>query len=136
MRFRFIFVLTGDEKFLVLLFLPAPKYSILGSAMTKRKVEKFSVTKAVKSNARDQVGQPKPSRVLPEEKPKSEGRESKHKTKLEEYDRVRRILRRIWRVSDGQGGRSGRCLLEGEGPEGVAALVPRTSGHSVELSTE
>jgi hypothetical protein len=70
-------------KFLILLFLPDPKYSILGSAMTKRKVEKFSVTKAVKSNARDQVGQPKPSRVL-EDKPKPEGRESKHKTSLEE----------------------------------------------------
>jgi hypothetical protein len=51
--------------------------------MTKRKVEKFSVTKAVKSNARDQVGQPKPSRVL-EDRPKNEGRESKHKTSLED----------------------------------------------------
>jgi hypothetical protein len=70
-------------KFLILLFLPDPKYSILGSAMTKRKVEKFSVTKAVKSNARDKVGQPKPSRVV-EDKPKPEGRESKHKTSLEE----------------------------------------------------
>jgi hypothetical protein len=51
--------------------------------MTKRKVEKFSVTKAVKSNARDQVGQPKPGRVL-DDKPKPEGRESKHKTSLED----------------------------------------------------
>lgn len=51
--------------------------------MTKRKVEKFSVTKAVKSNARDQVGQPKPSRVV-EDRPKGEGRESKHKTSLED----------------------------------------------------
>ena len=51
--------------------------------MTKRKVEKFSVTKAVKANAREQVGQPKPSRVLPD-KPKAEGRESKHKSKLED----------------------------------------------------
>ena len=51
--------------------------------MSKRKVEKFSVTTAVKSNARDQVGQPKPIRVL-EDKPKPEGRESKHKPKLEE----------------------------------------------------
>ncbi len=51
--------------------------------MTKRKVEKFSVTKAVKSNARDQVGQPKASRVI-EERPKEEGRESKHKPSLEE----------------------------------------------------
>ena len=51
--------------------------------MTKRKVEKFSVTKAVKSNARDQVGQPKPSRVL-EDRPKPDGREAKHKPKMEE----------------------------------------------------
>lgn len=49
--------------------------------MTKRKVEKFSVTKAVKSNARDQVGQPKASRVI-EERPKTDSRETKHKTKL------------------------------------------------------
>ena len=49
--------------------------------MTKRKVEKFSVTKAVKSNARDQVGQPKASRVL-EDKPKPGSRDSKHKEKL------------------------------------------------------
>jgi hypothetical protein len=64
-------------------YLPVPKYSILGSAMTKRKIEKFSVTKAVKSNARDQVGQPKPSRVI-EERPKTEGRETKHKPSLED----------------------------------------------------
>ena len=51
--------------------------------MTKRKVEKFSVTKAVKSNARDQVGQPKPSRIV-QDRPKVEGRESKHKTSLED----------------------------------------------------
>ena len=62
---------------------PAEKYSILGSVMTKRKVERFSVTKAVKANAREQVGQPKPSRVLPE-KPKADSRESKHKSKLED----------------------------------------------------
>jgi hypothetical protein len=51
--------------------------------MTKRKKEKFSVTTAVKSNARDVVGQPKPGRVI-EEKPKPETRESKHKPSLEE----------------------------------------------------
>ena len=51
--------------------------------MTKRKIAKFSVTKAVKSNARDQVGQPKASRVL-DDRPKPEGRESKHKPSLEE----------------------------------------------------
>ena len=50
--------------------------------MTKRRVEKFSVTKAVKSNARDQVGQPKPGRVV-DDRPKPEGRTSKHKAKLE-----------------------------------------------------
>jgi hypothetical protein len=49
--------------------------------MTKRKIERFSVTKAVKANARDQVGQPKPSRIV-EDRPKGEGRESKHKTNL------------------------------------------------------
>jgi hypothetical protein len=64
-------------------FRSAQKYSILSSAMTKRKIEKFSVTKAVKSNARDQVGQPKPGRVL-DDKPKSDGRESKHKPSLEQ----------------------------------------------------
>jgi hypothetical protein len=51
--------------------------------MTKRKAAKFSVTKAVKSNARDQVGHPKPSRVL-DDRPRPEGRESKHKPSLEE----------------------------------------------------
>ena len=59
------------------------KYSILSIAMTKRKKETFSVTKAVKANARDVVGQPKPSRVV-EDKPKPEGRESKHKASLEQ----------------------------------------------------
>ncbi len=51
--------------------------------MTKRKQEKFSVTKAVKSNARDQVGQPKPSRVI-EEKPKPDSRDGKHRPSLED----------------------------------------------------
>lgn len=51
--------------------------------MTKRKADKFSVTKAVKSNARDRVGQPKPSRVL-EEKPRDQVRDQKHKQTLED----------------------------------------------------
>jgi hypothetical protein len=51
--------------------------------MTKRKQEKFSVTKAVKSNARDQVGQPKPARIV-DDRPKPEGRLSKHKPSLED----------------------------------------------------
>ena len=50
--------------------------------MTKRKKEKFSVTKAVKSNARDVVGQPKASRIV-DDRPKPEGRESKYKPSLD-----------------------------------------------------
>jgi hypothetical protein len=53
--------------------------------MTKRKPGKFSVTKAVKANARERVGQPKPARVLDTE-PKT-GREAKHKPRLEEMIR-------------------------------------------------
>jgi hypothetical protein len=53
--------------------------------MTKRKPSQFSVTKAVKSNARDRVGQPKPARVI-ETDPRT-GREVKHKPKLEEIIR-------------------------------------------------
>jgi hypothetical protein len=54
-------------------------------AMTKRKPGKFSVTKAVKANARERVGQPKPARVV-ETEPRT-GRETKHKPKLEEIIR-------------------------------------------------
>jgi len=50
--------------------------------MTKRKPGKFSATKAVKANARERVGQPKPARVVDTE-PRT-GREVKHKPKLEE----------------------------------------------------
>ena len=32
--------------------------------MAKKKQEKFSVTKAVKRNARERVGQPKPEKVI------------------------------------------------------------------------
>jgi hypothetical protein len=53
--------------------------------MTKRKPEKFSVTKAVKANARERVGQPRPARVI-ETEPRT-GREIKHKPKLEEIIR-------------------------------------------------
>ncbi len=51
--------------------------------MTKRKVEKFSEYKAVKSNARNQVGQPRASRVI-EDKPSREARKPKHKTNLKD----------------------------------------------------
>ena len=60
-------------------------YSILVLAMTKRKPGKFSVTKAVKANARERVGQPKPVRVVQDE-PRT-GRQAKHKPKLEELIR-------------------------------------------------
>jgi hypothetical protein len=49
--------------------------------MMKRKPGRFSATKAVKANARERVGQPKPSRVL--DKP-STARQTKHKKKLEQ----------------------------------------------------
>jgi hypothetical protein len=60
-------------------------YSILVFAMTKRKPESFSATKAVKANARERVGQPKPARALDTE-PRT-GRQAKHKRKLEELVR-------------------------------------------------
>jgi len=53
--------------------------------MAKRKLSRFSATKAVKANARERVGQPKPARVI-ETEPRT-GREVKHKTKLEEIIR-------------------------------------------------
>lgn len=53
--------------------------------MTKRKPAKFSVSKAVKANARERVGQPKPSRIV-EDQPRT-GREIKHKSKLEDLIR-------------------------------------------------
>jgi hypothetical protein len=53
--------------------------------MTKRKPGVFSATKAVKANARERVGQPKPARVLDTE-PRSI-RKAKHKPKLEEIIR-------------------------------------------------
>lgn len=50
--------------------------------MTKRKPAKFSASKAVKANARERVGQPKPSRVVQSE-PRT-GRQAKHKPRLED----------------------------------------------------
>lgn len=53
--------------------------------MTKRKPAEFSAAKAVKANARERVGQPKPARVVQSE-PRT-GRQSKHKDKLEDLIR-------------------------------------------------
>jgi hypothetical protein len=50
--------------------------------MTKRKPAKFSATKAVKANARERVGHPKPARVLATQ-PRT-GREAKHKPRLDQ----------------------------------------------------
>jgi len=66
-------------------FRSAANYSILFLAMAKRKPEKFSAAKAVKANARERVGQPKPSRVL-WDKPRTE-RKVKHKPTLDEMIR-------------------------------------------------
>ncbi len=44
----------------------------------KRRPKQFSVTKAVKANARERVGQPKPERVIAE-KPPAGTRKAKHK---------------------------------------------------------
>ena len=54
--------------------------------MRKRKPVPFSVTKAVKANARERVGQPKPARVIDDNPPRTP-REAKHKPKLEELIR-------------------------------------------------
>lgn len=53
--------------------------------MAKRKPTRFSATKAVKANARERVGQPRPVRVVRDE-PRT-GRHAKHKPKLEEVIR-------------------------------------------------
>lgn len=50
--------------------------------MAKRKQERFSAAKAVKANARERVGQPKPARVIVDT-PRT-GRQKKHKPKLED----------------------------------------------------
>jgi hypothetical protein len=50
--------------------------------VAKRKPGQFSATKAVKANARERVGQPKPARVVVDT-PRT-GRQAKHKPKLDE----------------------------------------------------
>lgn len=51
--------------------------------MAKRgKKDVFSVTKAVKANARERVGTPRPGHPLPDEKTKAERRARKHKPTL------------------------------------------------------
>ncbi len=50
------------------------------AAKKSSKKQGFSVTKAVKSNARERVGPPPASRVLPAERP-APGRKQKYKSK-------------------------------------------------------
>lgn len=50
--------------------------------MGKKKKETFSAAKAVKANARERVGQPKPARVV-NDTPKT-GRMTKHKPTMEQ----------------------------------------------------
>ena len=50
--------------------------------MPKRKPVKFSAAKAVRANARERVGQPKPARVV-QPQPRA-GRKAKHKEKLDD----------------------------------------------------
>jgi len=49
--------------------------------MPKRKKDRFSIVKAVKSNARDRVGPVPPERVIPDTKP-TLPRKAKHKQTL------------------------------------------------------
>jgi hypothetical protein len=50
-------------------------------ARRKRRPEKFSVVKAVKGNARERVGQPRPERVIEDPK-KADTRKPKHRQTL------------------------------------------------------
>lgn len=52
-------------------------------AAKKKAVKKFSVTKAVKANARERVGQPRPEKVIAE-KPAATARKAKHKETLKD----------------------------------------------------
>jgi hypothetical protein len=47
-------------------------------AKRKRRPEKFSVVKAVKANARERVGQPRPERVIDDQK-RENSRKPKHR---------------------------------------------------------
>jgi hypothetical protein len=47
-------------------------------AKRKRRPEKFSIVKAVKANARERVGQPRPERVIVDQK-RQNSRKPKHR---------------------------------------------------------
>ncbi len=50
--------------------------------MARRRPKIFSVTKAIKSNARDRIGTPPPGYALPDDKTKASRRAKKHRTTL------------------------------------------------------
>jgi hypothetical protein len=52
-------------------------------AAKKKSAKAFSVMKAVKANARERIGQPKPERVIAE-KPSPSSRKAKYKEKMSE----------------------------------------------------
>ena len=53
--------------------------------MAKKRKQKFSATKAVKSAARQHLGMPSPTRVVPDAKSKAARRAKKHKHPLAEF---------------------------------------------------
>jgi hypothetical protein len=53
-------------------------------AKRKRRPEKFSVVKAVKANARDRVGQPRPERVIIDDQKRESSRKPKYRKTLPE----------------------------------------------------
>jgi hypothetical protein len=48
-------------------------------AKRKRRPEKFSIVKAVKANARERVGQPRPERVIVDDQKRENSRKPKHR---------------------------------------------------------
>ena len=53
--------------------------------MAKKRKQKFSATKAVKSAAREHLGMPSPTRVVPDAKSKAARRAKKRKHSLDEF---------------------------------------------------
>lgn len=53
--------------------------------MARKKKQKFSATKAVKSAAREHLGMPSPTRVVPDAKSKAARRAKKHRRSTDEF---------------------------------------------------
>ena len=51
--------------------------------MVRKKKTRFSATKAVKSAAREHIGMPAPTKVVPDAKTKAAQKAAKHKSNLE-----------------------------------------------------